>query len=143
MNYIKTPNPICRLFFKIDLLTDFAALCLTDFIDWRYFHSWFVFLTQLVYCSPSTFSLTSPATPLPKLNVQYIHYTDSVWLWGGVELCCRPYTAGVLHSVSDQIQNLQKCFTPQTKMASKDDIKGMVSLKFLRSCLCGIGQIWS
>ncbi len=25
----KTPNPICRLFFKIDLLTGFAALCLT------------------------------------------------------------------------------------------------------------------
>ncbi len=23
---IKTPNPICRLFFKIDLLTDFAAI---------------------------------------------------------------------------------------------------------------------
>jgi hypothetical protein len=39
MNY-KTPNPICRLFFKIDLLTGFAALCLTDFIDWRYIHSW-------------------------------------------------------------------------------------------------------
>ncbi len=36
---IKTPNPICRLFFKIDLLTDFAALCLKDFIDWRYIHS--------------------------------------------------------------------------------------------------------
>ena len=36
---IKTPNPICRLFFKIDLLTDFAALCSTDFIDWRYIHS--------------------------------------------------------------------------------------------------------
>jgi hypothetical protein len=26
-------------FFKIDLLTDIAALCLTDFIDWRYIHS--------------------------------------------------------------------------------------------------------
>ncbi len=36
---IKTPNLICRLFFKIDLLTDFAALCLTDFIDWRYIHT--------------------------------------------------------------------------------------------------------
>jgi hypothetical protein len=43
---IKTPNPICRLFFKIDLLTDFAA----DFIDWRYIHSWLVFSTQLVNC---------------------------------------------------------------------------------------------
>ncbi len=36
---IKTPNPKCRLFFKIDLWTEFAALCLTDFIDWRYIHS--------------------------------------------------------------------------------------------------------
>jgi hypothetical protein len=25
-----------------DLLTDFAAFCLTDFIDWRYIHSRFV-----------------------------------------------------------------------------------------------------
>jgi hypothetical protein len=40
MNYKDTdsPNPICRLFFKIDLLTEFATLCLTDFIDWRYIH---------------------------------------------------------------------------------------------------------
>jgi hypothetical protein len=36
----KRPIPICRLFFKIDLLTDIAALCLTDFIDCRYIHSW-------------------------------------------------------------------------------------------------------
>ncbi len=49
---IKTPNPICRLFFKIDLLTDFAAVCLTDFIDWRYIYSWLVFSTRLVNCCP-------------------------------------------------------------------------------------------
>jgi hypothetical protein len=35
----KRPIPICRLFFKIDLLTYIAALCFTDFIDWRYIHS--------------------------------------------------------------------------------------------------------
>ncbi len=35
----KRPIPICRLFFRIDLLMDIAALCLTDFIDWRYIHS--------------------------------------------------------------------------------------------------------
>jgi hypothetical protein len=47
-------------------------MCLTDFTDWRYIHSWLVFSTQLVnccpmdegailvYCCPSTFSLTSP-----------------------------------------------------------------------------------
>jgi hypothetical protein len=36
---IKTPNPVCRLFFKTDLLSEFAALCLTGFIDWRYIYS--------------------------------------------------------------------------------------------------------
>ena len=56
--------------------------------------------TILVYCCPPS-------------QTKYTVYTDSVWLWGGgvggVELCCRPYSAGVLHSVSDQIQNLQNC----------------------------------
>jgi hypothetical protein len=47
-----TPNPICRLFFKLDLLTGFAALCLTDLIDWRYINSWLVFFTQFVNCCP-------------------------------------------------------------------------------------------
>jgi len=75
---IKTPNPKCRLFFKIYLLTDFAALYLRDFIDWRYIHRpslWTVAPmdegTILVYFCPSTFSLTS--LPLPKVNLQYIH----------------------------------------------------------------------
>jgi hypothetical protein len=27
-------------------------MCLTDFIDWRYIHSWLVFLIQLVNCCP-------------------------------------------------------------------------------------------
>jgi hypothetical protein len=44
-----------RLFFKIDLLMDFAALYLTDFIDWRYIHSRLVFSIQLVnWCPPWT-----------------------------------------------------------------------------------------
>jgi hypothetical protein len=46
-------------------------------------------------------------------------YTGSVWLWGvggrGFELSCRPYSAGVQHSVSDQIQNLQNATPPQTE----------------------------
>ena len=41
---------------------------------------------------------------------------------------CGPYSAGVLHSVSDQIRNLQNCFTAPNKMTSEDDIKGLVSL---------------
>jgi hypothetical protein len=68
-----------------------------------------------------------------------LRYTDSVCLrggrGGGVELCCRPYSAGILHSVSDQIQNLTNCFTTPNKMTSEDDIKGLVSVKFLRPWL--------
>jgi hypothetical protein len=41
---------------------------------------------------------------------------------------CGPYSAGVLHSVSDQIRNLQNCFTAPNKMTSEDDLKGLVSL---------------
>jgi hypothetical protein len=75
---------------------DFAALCLTDFIDWRNL------LVYCLYCCPSNFSLTYPSPlPLPKLNVQYIQTVCGGV--GGVELCFRPYSAGVLHSVFDQI----------------------------------------
>jgi hypothetical protein len=38
MNY-KNTKPYMSAFLKIDLLTDFAELCLKDFIDWRYIHS--------------------------------------------------------------------------------------------------------
>jgi hypothetical protein len=137
-------------FLSVDMLTDFAAFCLTDFLDWRYIHSWFVFSTQLVNCCPHgrrnytcvllplycTFSLTSPSPPPPS-QTKCTVYTDSVWVWGGggVEMYCGPYFAGDLHSVSDQIQNLENFFTTPTKMTSKDDIKGLASLKFLRPWL--------
>ncbi len=131
----KKPNPKCRLFYKIDLLTDFAAVCLTDFIDWRYINSWLVFSTQLVNCCPHgrrnytcvllplyLFS-NLPPPPLPKLNVQL--YTDwGLWGEGG----------GILNRVVDHI--LQEFYTmfltrfrtykiaspPLTKMTKKDDI---------------------
>ncbi len=87
---IKTPNSICRLFFKIDLLTEFVELCLTDFIDWRYIHSlggifnpacellppW---TKELYLCTVVPLSSLWPP-PLPKLNVQYI---QTVCVWGG------------------------------------------------------------
>jgi hypothetical protein len=44
MNY-KDTKPYMSAFLSVDLLTEFAAFCLTDFIDWRYIYSWFVFLT--------------------------------------------------------------------------------------------------
>jgi hypothetical protein len=54
-----------------------------------------------------------PPPPLPKLNVQYIQTVCGCGGWGvgGVEVYCGPYFAGISHSVSDQIQNLQHCFT--------------------------------
>ncbi len=95
MNY-KDTEPYMRLFFKTDLFTDFAALCLTDFIDWRYFHSWLVFSTQLVNCCPHghrnyTYVLLSlyllsdlpSPSPLPKVNVQYIQTMCGCWGGGG------------------------------------------------------------
>jgi hypothetical protein len=80
MSY-KDTKPYMSAFLSVDLLTDFAAFCLTDFIDWRYIHSWFVFSTQLANCCPhgrrnytrvllplyGTFSLTSP--PLPMYSI--------------------------------------------------------------------------
>jgi hypothetical protein len=105
-------------------------MCLTDFIDWKYIHSWLVSSTQLVncfpmdegtileYCFPSTFSLTSPS--LPKVNVNYI---QTVCGCGG---------GGVLSCVVDHIlQEFNTLFLtsfitcknatpPQAKMTSKD-----------------------
>ncbi len=143
MNY-KDTKPYMSAFLSVDLLTDFAAFCLTDLIDWRYTHSWFVFSTQLVNCCPprmkelylcTTASLLYllsdllPPSPPPP-NVQYKLYRQYVTVGGGggVEMYCGPYSAGVLHSVSDQIRNLQNYFTTPNKMTSEDDIRGLVSL---------------
>jgi hypothetical protein len=38
MNY-KDTKPYMSAFLSVDLLTDFAAFCLKDLIDWRYIHS--------------------------------------------------------------------------------------------------------
>ncbi len=91
MNY-KDTKPYMSAFLSVDLLTDFAAFCLTDFIDWRYTHSWFVFSTQLVNCCPPwmgrnyTFVLLSVAPLMyllsdllpPPLPSQCTVYTDNV-----------------------------------------------------------------
>ncbi len=76
-----------------------------------------VFSTPLVNCCPFYFLSDLPhPSPLPKVNVQYIQAVCGCGGWGGgFELCCRPYSAGVQHSVSDQIQNLQHATPPQTK----------------------------
>jgi hypothetical protein len=64
----------------------------------------------------------------------YSLYRQCVSEGGGGELFCVDHilSPGTLHSVSDQIQNLPNYFTTPKKMTSENDIKGLVSLKFLR-----------
>jgi hypothetical protein len=138
---IKTTNPICRLFFEIDLLTGFAALCLIDFIDWRYIHSfthdWYFRtslwpMDKLYLCTVAPLpSLWPPPPPFPKLNVQY-----SGGGGGGVGvLNC------AVHHILQEFYTL--CFWSDSeptkllhhpKLKCKDDIKVLVSFKFLRPC---------
>jgi hypothetical protein len=85
----------------------------------------------LVYCCPYTVPSLLPPPPSPPFPMNSIYrHCMTVGGGGGVEMYCWPYSAGVLHSVSDQIQNLQCkiALQPQSKITSKDDIKGLVSL---------------
>ncbi len=50
-------------------------------------------LCELLYCSSSILSGSSP--PIPKVKVQYIQTVCSWHGVGGVELCWRPYSTGV------------------------------------------------
>jgi hypothetical protein len=145
---IKTLNPICRLFFKTDLLTDFAALCLTDFIGWICIHSWLVFSTQLVNCCPhGRRNYTCVLLPLyllfdPPHPTICTVYTDSVTVggwWGvvGVVLNC-----AVDHILQEfyslfltRFRTYKIASPPKKKITSKYNIKGLVSLKFLRPWL--------
>jgi hypothetical protein len=45
---------------------------------------------------------------------------------------CGPYSAGVCILFLTRFRTYKIASPPQTKMTSKDDIKGLVSLKFLR-----------
>jgi hypothetical protein len=92
MNY-KDTKPYMSAFLSVDLLTEFAAFCLTDFIDWRYIDSVVCIFDPACVLLPlyCTFSLTS--SPLP--NIQYI---QTVCDCGGVLKCTvefGPYSAGV------------------------------------------------
>jgi hypothetical protein len=127
---------------------DFAAFCFTDFTDWRYIHHVGIFdpacellppwtkklytiRVLVVYCCPSTFSLTSPSpSPLPKLNVHV--YTDSVWLGGGgnggwgVLNCAVDHTLQEFYTLFLTRFRTYKIASPPKKKTSKDDIKGLV-----------------
>jgi hypothetical protein len=133
MNY-KDAKPYVSAFLKIDLLTDFAALCLTDFIDWRYIHSVVCIFDpacellppwtkELYLCTvvPLLYLLSDllPSPPLPMYSI-----------------CRQCVTGGMLNcaGVLTRFRTYKIATPPQTKMTSKDDIKGFVSLKFLSLC---------
>jgi hypothetical protein len=87
MNY-KDTKPYMSAFLSVDLLTDFAAFYLTDFIDWRYIHSWFVFFNpacellppwskELYSCTVAPLLyLLSDLLPPPPFPMYSILYTD-------------------------------------------------------------------
>ncbi len=76
-----------------------------------------------------------PPSPLLKLNVQYILYTDSVWLGGWGLLNCTVY-----HILQEfytlfltRFRTYKIASPPQTKMTSEGDIKGLVPSSMLQS----------
>jgi hypothetical protein len=112
---------------------------------WIYIHSLLVFSTQivncrslvpmhertkLVYCCPSTFSLTS--TPLPpsqsKCSTVYMYVcTDSVRLWsGGVWRVLSCVVDHILQEFNTLFLTRFRTYKivrpPKTKMTRKDDI---------------------
>jgi hypothetical protein len=70
----------------------------------------------LVYCTVAPLLYLLYDLPPPFPFPMYSIYRQCVTVGGGgVEMYCGPYSAGVLHSVSDQIQNLQNCITTPNK----------------------------
>jgi hypothetical protein len=64
------------------------------------------------------YSVSFPLPPFPMYSIYIIQTVCDCGGGGGVggvEMYCGPYSAGVLHSVTDQIQNLQNCFTTPNK----------------------------
>ncbi len=86
-----------------------------------------VLLALPLYC---TFSLTSPLPTFPMYSIYRQCVNVRGW-WGGNEMYCGPYS--VFHILT-RLRTYKIASPPQTKMTSKDDIKGLVSLKFLRPC---------
>ncbi len=80
---MKTTNTKCRLFFKIDLLTDFVALCLTDYIDWRYIHQrwakWRSTTLNLYLYLRHDMSTTSLTLKKGRIVRAYNAYTLDLW----------------------------------------------------------------
>ncbi len=136
----KRPIPICWLFFKIDLLMDIAALCLTDFIAWRYIHSlvgifdpacellppW---TKELYLCTVAPLSSLWPPPPSPPSQTKCTVYTDSRCLRGargrGGELCCVDHILQEFYTLFlTRCRTYQITSPPQTKWPVKMTLRG-------------------
>jgi hypothetical protein len=127
MNY-KDTKPYMSAFLSVDLLTDFAAFCLTDFTDWRYIHSWYFTCVLLPLYMYYTYSVTSFPLP-PTLPIQTVCDCGG----GGVLKCTVDHILQEFYTLFRTRFTTYKIASPLlTKMTSKDDIKGLVSLQFLR-----------
>ncbi len=96
--------------------------------------------TILVYSTVAPLLYLLSDLPPPPLS-QCTGYTDSVWLWGeggGVLKCTVDHILQEFYSLFlTRFRTYKIASPPQTKMTSKDDIKGLVSLKFLRQWVWG------
>jgi hypothetical protein len=129
-------------FLSDDLLTEFAAFCLTDFI-----HSLMVCIfdpacellppwrrNYIVLCTaaPLLYLLSDLLPPPPFPNVQYIQTVCDCWGWWGMLKCTVDHILQEFYTLFlTRFRTYKIASPPQTKMTSKDDIKGLVSLKFL------------
>jgi hypothetical protein len=143
-------------FLKIDLLTDFAALCLTDFIDWRYIHSLVCIFDpacellppwtkELYLCTlaPLLYLLSS-SSPLPPFPMYSICRQFVTVRGGGLLNCAVDHILQEFYTLFlTRFRTYKIATPPQTKITNKDDIKGFGSSKFLRLCSTLSGRILS
>jgi hypothetical protein len=107
-------------------------MCLTDFIDWRYIHSWLVFSTQLVNCCPQgQRNCTCILLPLyllydlppPFLKQMYSIYRRRVAVGVGVLRCVVDHILQEFNTLFlTRFRTYKIATPPQTKMTSKDYI---------------------
>jgi hypothetical protein len=137
---IKTPNPICRLnrlcgilfnrFYRLEIHS--LMVCIFD-PACELLHPWTKDLYGTCVLLPlyCTFSLTSsplPPFPMYSLNRQCVTVGG-----GGVLKCTVDHILQEFYTLFlTRFRTYKIASQPQAKMTSKDDIKGLVSLKFLR-----------
>jgi hypothetical protein len=93
-------------------MSSLLVFTVIEFIDWRYSQSCWYFRPTFLVCLSNLLSGSSP----PSLSQRIVYIVCGLeGVGGNVELCWRQYSAGVKHSFSDQIQNLQYCFTTPNK----------------------------